>query len=32
MMWMCSTEDGILTYPDARGLRSLYNEIIRRMK
>lgn len=32
MMWMCSTEDGILTYPDARSLRSLYNEIIRRMK
>ena len=31
MMWMCSTEDGIFSYPDARALRSLYNEIIRRL-
>lgn len=32
MMWSCSTEDCVFTYPDVRTLRSLYNAVVRRMK
>ena len=30
-MWCVSTKDGVFTYPDTRTLRSLYNEIVRRL-
>ena len=30
-MWCISTKDGVFTYPDERTLRSLYNEIVRRL-